>query len=919
MAKKLFAALAVTAFFAVACGGGPQVVSTYPAAGAEGIPLDASIEVVFDRAIKLSSDIPPLTLSLDGRPVEGVVSVGKGGGQLIFTPRFLLIAGRSYSARLSGNLRDYNGRSFNGSQRWGFTAVEGCQMSNSSRARMQSGPDGKGGFIIPGGRRVSPMGAQLDLGSLPTNQILSPDGTRLVVTNNGYGHGPNKEQSLMVIDPALPKLLQTVSRPRPQALFYGLAYSSDGSRFYAAGGEANVVEVFDVAADGTLTKNTQFDVDGFPAGLLLDEARGLVYVTAQSSGQVEAHDATTGDRLWKSQVGILPYDLELGPGGERLYVSLWGRSQLFDPGQVAVLDPGNGKVLSKIDVGKNPEDLLLAPDGRLFVVCSDGDSVDVIDTDSDQASASWSLLQRPGDPVGLSPVALALDLPRSRLYVACALKNSVMVLSLSDGSILGDIPTAWYPTAVTLSRDGRSLYVVNGKGIGSGPHLEPVNNETLMYGTLSVLPVPTDDQLESLSDTVRGNNDWSLGFYPDRCLGKAFPVPRALGEPSPIKHVIFILRENKTYDEDLGDLEGSDGDPSLVMFGEEITPNLHALAREFCNLNNFYTEIEVSVQGHYWVVASTLNDYAEKAWQANYRDDGRLPALGLKQPDYPAGLFIWHRLDEAGIDFRNYGEPYGLAAEYDRFSEHINMDYMLDLGTNLYSTPDAQRAEWFLQEVEDDIFPPFVYLALLNDHTYGRKPDLPTPEWMIAENDYATGLVVDRISHSKYWPETLIIITEDDPQSGLDHVDMHRSIAIMISPYTKRGYNCPVHHGFSSLIRTYGLILGMPPLNLLDETAAPVYDCFTPEPDLTPYDAREMRLSYQESSLDDPGALESLKMDFSAPDRAKGLGKVLWMATHPGEPVPEALLHQDDDDDDYEAKRLLPVPVWRKTPWEENK
>jgi len=188
---------------------------------------------------------------------------------------------------------------------------------------------------------------------------------------------------------------------------------------------------------------------------------------------------------------------------------------------------------------------------------------------------------------------------------------------------------------------------------------------------------------------------------------------------------------------------------------------------------------------------------------------------------------------------------------------------------------------------------------------------------MIAENDYATGLVVDRISHSKYWPETLIIITEDDPQSGLDHVDMHRSIAIMASPYTKRGYNCPVHHGFASLIRTYGLILGMPPLNLLDETAAPVYDCFTPKPDLTPFDAREMRLSYQESSLDDPGARESMKMDFSAPDRAKGLGKVLWMATHPGEPVPDALLHQDDDDDEYEAKRPLPVPVWRKAPREE--
>jgi len=785
-------------------------------------------------------------------------------------------------------------------------------MKATAGSRLPAGPDGKGGFIIPGGRRVSPLGDQLEMGSLPTNLAVSPDGRRLVVTNNGYGQEPNKEQKLIVVDPSVPQVIQILHRPRPQALFYGLAYTRDGSTLYAAGGQSNVVEVFDVLADGSLNKSTDLEVDGFPAGLLLDEERNTLFVAAQNANDLTAIDPQTGEEKWNRQIGIMPYDIESGPGDDKIYVSLWGRVKLFEPGHVAVIDPDTGTVLKKIEVGKNPEDILLAPDGRLFVACSDADRVDVIDTRSDEMIASWDLRRRQSDPVGLSPVALALDEARSRLYVACAQKNSIDVLSSVSGKHLGSIPTAWYPTAVTLSADGGQLYIVNGKGTGSGPHLEPVANETLMHGSLSIMTVPEDAELGELTRKVFENNTWALSFFPERCLGKAFPLPRAVGEPSPIKHVIFVLRENKTYDQNLGDLAGTDGDPDLVMFGRENTPNLHALAERFCNLDNFHVEVEVSVTGHYWVVAGSLNDYAEKAWQSNYRDDGRLPALGLKQPDFPPGMYIWHQLDDSGIDFRNYGEPYGIGAEYDRFEEHINMEYMWDLAENLYSTPDALRVEWFLEEVEEGIFPPFVFLSLLNDHTYGRKPGQPTPEWMVAENDYATGLLVDRISHSEYWPETLIIVTEDDPQSGLDHVDSHRSIAILISPYTKRGYTCSVHHGFSSLIRTYGLILGMPALNLLDETAAPVYDCFTSVPDFEPFDAIPMNLDYEESSLTDPGALESLKMDFSAPDRAPGLGRVLWMATHPDEPVPEALNEQAKkgiEEEEEEQRRMLPVPL----------
>lgn len=900
--------------------GSPQVVEVYPANGSQGIPLDDLIEVTFDRPVVLADSTRALALSLDGEPVPGLAGLSEDSRKLLFQPTSLLLADRTYQVSLAGGIADSDGHT-PGPYSWSFTTLEGCDIEPAQRARLAAGPDGNGGWIIPGGRRITPLGTQRDLGSLPTNALLLPNGRYLVVTNNGYGSDAEKSQHLMMFDvsePLAPALVQALRYPRPQALFYGLAASADGRTLYVAGGESNVVEVLAVSSDGKLTRTRQWPVEGFPAGLWLDESRGLLYVTAQSDGEIEALDIATGQRRFRVRVGILPYDLQMSTDGGKLYLSLWGRHSLYDPGQVAVVNPEDGSLLTKIDVGKNPEDLLLLPDGRLLVACSDADRVDVIDTGTDNLLESWPLRQQ-GEAVGLSPVALARDEARNRLYVACAQKNSLEVLALADGRHLGSIPTGWYPTAVVPATDGQHLFVINGKGVGSGPLTEPINNETIMHGTLSAFATPSTAELAQLSAGVRDNNQFPLGFFPERCLNRAFPLPRALGQPSPIKHVVFILRENKTYDEDLGDLAGTEADPAYVMFGEKYTPNLHALAREFCNLDNFHVEVEVSVQGHYFAVAATLNDYAEKAWQANYRDDGRVPALGTAQPDYPAGLFIWHRLEQAGIIFRDYGEPYGLGGEYNRFADFINMDYMLDLGQHLYLTPDSQRAEYFFAELEQGIFPPFVFIALPNDHTYGRKPGYPSPEWMVAENDYATGLIVEKITHSPFWPETLIIVTEDDPQSGMDHIDMHRSIALFISPFVKRHHVSSTHYGFASLIRTYGLILGMPPLGMLDAQAAPVYDCFTAYPDFTSYQALPLQIDYQESSLKDPGARESQRMDFSRPDRAAGLGKVLWMATHPGEAVPPELLRQAERERELfetgpEEHTPLPVPLPPRKP-----
>ncbi len=907
-----FCPVLLSGLFLAACAGdAPELLSVYPPDGAGGVPLDVSVEIAFDRAVKLAADNSPIVLILDGQEVEGIASVGEGGGPVIFTPRMFLLPDRTYQINVRAGIAAYGGQRFKTDRTWRFTTAGDCEIQPGQSAGLPAGSDGTGGVIIPGGRRVSPLGVQVTLGSFPTNLAVSPDGSFLVVTNNGKGLEPGKEQSLSVVDLSAAEVVQTVSRLRPDSLFYGLTYSRDGSRLYASGGQSDRIEVFDVLEDGALQKSHDLGVKGFPAGIQLDEDRGVLYVAAQGESDAVAVDLATGSQLWRIQVGVLPYDVQLGPLKQKLYVSLWGRSALYQPGRVVVLNAEDGSLRERIEVGKNPEDLLLASDGRLFVVCSDADRVDVIDTSTDTLRDSWDLRGAPGDPVGLNPNALELDEARGRLYVTCGQKNSVEVLSLRDGSHLGSIPTAWYPTGVRLSSDGQALYVVNGRGFGTGPNTDFADIEGKLIGILSIFPVPTDADLEELTVTARDNLNHALRFFPERCLGRAFPLPRAVGEPSPIKHVVFVLRENKTYDQVLGDLEGTNADPALLMFGDEVTPNFHALAREFCNLENFHVEAEVSVIGHYWNTAATLSDFAEKAWHASSRDDSRAPSLGTAQVDYPPGEFIWQKLQEAGIDFRNYGEPYGALGEYDRFKENINREYMLDLGVNLYTTPDTSRVEWFMQEVEAGVFPPFVYMCLPNDHTYGSKAGYPTARWMVAENDYATGLLVDKLSHSEYWPETLIIITEDDPQSGADHVDNHRSIAVLVSPYTKRNYTSSVHYGFSSLIRTYGLILGMPALNLLDQVAAPVYDCFSSVPDLTPYNVREQKVPYEENPQGVPGAYLSERMDFSAVDRAEGLGQVLWMATRPGEPVPAQLLHEEVELDLEEEHWELPVPLYR--------
>jgi phospholipase C len=353
---------------------------------------------------------------------------------------------------------------------------------------------------------------------------------------------------------------------------------------------------------------------------------------------------------------------------------------------------------------------------------------------------------------------------------------------------------------------------------------------------------------------------------------------------APIQHVVLLVRENKTYDAELGDLSGADGDANLALFPEKNTPNLHALARQFTNLDNFYSNSEASIQGHAWTTGSTANDFIEKAWftEQGYRASLRSQAdleRAIARPKYGS---IFEVLDTAGIDFVVYGEIFAfrtaLGAHFDGYypgGPFFNLD-----------VADTDKAAYVAGRIQNDGFlPRFTYLLLPRNHTYGTTPGKPTPQAMVADNDVASGQVIDALSHSKVWSSTVVFLIEDDPQDGGDHVEAHRSPCLVIGPWARHAAAVNTHYDVSSLYRTIELLLGIGPMNRGDANAAAMVDAFADHADPSTYSALPAQVPLDTlNPADAPGAAASAKMDFSGPDRAAGLGAVLWRAIKGTEP-----------------------------------
>jgi YVTN family beta-propeller protein len=703
--------------------------------------------------------------------------------------------------------------------------VPNCEVDPPlPEAERRVGPHPEGGYVLVGGQRLTPAGRLTPLDGMPINITPLPSGEHLLATEAGW----RRPHKLWLLDAFTGDVLFTDTR---EQYFYGLAATRDGTRIYVGGGDTHQVWVYDLdRAAGTLIDRDPIDVGvAYVGAVALSPDESILYVADNETKDIHYHDAVTGAPLGEVLVGDQPYDLKVDAARNQLAVSLWGESE------VVFVDLATHTVLGEVTTGKNPEVMLLGPDGdRLYVANSDSDTVSVVDLATRTLIETVSIRIWHPTLRGLSPNHLALSPDEQRLLVTSPGVNAIEVFDLATLDHLGSIPTGWYPAALAFSPATEELYVLNMKGVGAGPS-EGDQPSDLMRGNLQITTLPDAAGLAAGRDAVIANSSRMLELEPtltcDATPG-VFPVPVALGMPTPIEHVVLIVRENKTYAVELGDtdLEDADADPSLCTFGEWYTPNLHQLVREFAHLDNFYTNGEVSIQGHHWLTAIMNNDYYEKAvmvGQGHGRSAGDFAATKI---GWPEGGFIWGYLSEQGVDFVNYGEGDGAPAH-----DLIGLDWDYPGIFFNMNERDVDKAAYVIGRIQDGYMPRFTFIGLPNNHTAGTKPGAWTPESMIADNDEATGMLVEAISHSPFWPRTVIIIVEDDAQQGGDHVETHRSPALIISPWAKRGHVSHVLGDFPAVWKTIWLILGLPPMGLFDATAAAMYEPFTSVPDYTPY------------------------------------------------------------------------------------
>jgi YVTN family beta-propeller protein len=790
-------------------------------------------------------------------------------------------------------------------------ATAACLVGGVAAAQLatapHAGPQPDGTAVTPVGWRVTPAGHQLTLGERPYGMALSPDGHTVLVSNDGIGL-----QSLMSVDPAAQQVKQAINYVRPEALFLGVAFSPDGKKAYAAAGDNDKIRAYDVGPAGVLTEGAPIALDKtghpFPAGLAVAPDGKTLFAADHLANALSIIDLATGhetrvpltDRTctigdWGDTSNgtncLFPHSVVLSRDGRTAYVSDWGQKT------VTAVDVAAHRVSATIGVGQHPSAMTLSPDGsELYVANTDADSVSAIATATNRVGRTIDLRPDAQSPTGATPDALAVSPDGATLYVAEAGADDVAVVRLrdqsgdhqGDGAVAGRIPTGWYPTGIAVDPSGGKLYVANAKGLGAGPNAQHQYIGTMIKGTLSTIDVPDDGALAAYTEQVRANNT-SIGAQ--QPTGRS-PVPTAPGQSSPIKHVIYVVNENRTYDQVLGDLGRGNGDPSLALFGRPVTPNHHRLAEQFTTLDNLYAAGEVSDDGWEWSTAAEANSLTQKTMPTLYGGRGYFYAgeggtLAAAPGANPTDAYIWNRLDDARLSYRNYGfwatdtppvkvynEP-GLAA-------HTDPQYA---GFNMNISDQDRFAAWlteFRGYERSGNLPPVEFLKFPRDHTSGTSPGAPTPMAMVADSDLAVGKLVDTVSHSQFWKSTAIFVIEDDAQDGPDHVDAHRTVAHVISPYTQLGGKVDsTFYSSTSMLRTMELILGLDPMTRFDAAANPMRASFTDHPSFAPYDAQQPTVSMTATNAANaPLATASARMNFRREDRAPAgvLNKAIWQS-----------------------------------------
>ncbi|MGD8895312.1 MAG: alkaline phosphatase family protein [Acidobacteriota bacterium] len=817
----------------------------------------------------------------------------------------------------------------------GSVAPGHAQEPASPTAQERPGPLGDGITLLPNGWRIAPAGRHLDAGDLPLAMALHPDGRYLAVTNNG-----RSRPSIRVVDLERFEVTQKLDLDHA---WLGLVWHPDGRRLFSSGAADNTIR--EVAWTGARLEHgrtvrlgppqktmagAELESAGFVGGLALSPDTRTLYVAQVYGAAVAAVDVETGSVLARAELEAEAYGTLAAPDDSAVYVSVWGGAR------IAVLAPRTLEKLGEIPVGEHPNAMLLARDGgRLFVACANTNAVWVVDTRTRRPIEQIRVSLRADDPAGSTPNALALSPDGTTLLVANADNNTVAVVDVSDGvqsRFLGFVPTGWYPTGVAFDASGKNVLVLSGKGLTPvanprGPQPVAVREDqqyiaNLLGGALSVLPLPDPATLQRMTERVF---ELRRPAEPPAVEPRGpSAVPERPGEPTPIEHVFYVIRENRTYDQVLGDLPRGNGDPNLTLFGEEITPNAHALATEFVLFDGFYVDAEVSYDGHAFSTAAYATDAVEKLWPTFYGNRG---GLYLSEGGHaarnaygnlaaPADGYLWDFAARAGVSVRSYGEfatwetrggP--VRATVPGLEGKVHPSYPpYDL-----SIPDNRRVDVWLEEFRrferEGGLPRLSIIRLGNDHTYGTRPGAPTPRAMVAENDLALGRLVEAISKSRFWPKSAVFVLEDDAQNGPDHVDAHRSVLLVASPYARRGAVDSTLYTTSGVLRTIELILGLAPMSQYDAAATPLVAAFSDRQDMRPFSARPARYPLDETNAPDaPGAEASLRMNLEEADLApeRELNEVVWRSVHGRDavmppPVRAAFVRPLADEEDAEG------------------
>ena len=759
------------------------------------------------------------------------------------------------------------------------------------------------GIFLPNQWTLRPAGVSIPLGDFPINSVISPDGHYLAVLHCGYSS--HEIRIINIQDHS------TVSAVTVVNLWRGIQFSSDGKYLYASSGADDSLYRWSFN-EGNLSSQISWDLRTipdcpkilYPCGIAIDNKNQFAYIAATYGNRIlklnlqnPKSSPTVLSVLESYNPHAYPYDIVLDSRTNNLYISLWGDKSLL---KINLKDPST----KFIHTGSHPNELVLNKDGkRLFVACANSNTVDIVDTQTNKVTERLNSSLYPHIPAGSTPNGIAISPNEKTLLIANADNNNLAVFDISkpgEAASQGYIPTEWYPTGVHFDSQGNIL-VINGKGGKSLPNPQgpdPVHRTKtdeyiagLLKGSLSFIAAPDKAQLKEYTRKAYLCSPLREDLLPVHPEANN-PIPAQIGDSSPIKYCVYIIKENRTYDQVLGDITTGNGDPNLCIFPEKVTPNHHALVNEFVLLDNFYVESQVSASGHEWTMGAYATDFVAKNWPPSYGGHTK-GKIGYKSEgtdpvnDSDAG-HLWNKAQEAGITYRSYGEwirnagPEGNGKTNDKaLKGHFNPYYP---GFNL-DISDFDRIKVFQSEfatfVDKGTMPQLTIIRLPNDHTHGATKGKKTPISYLAENDLALGMLIDTLSHSPFWKEMAVFIVEDDAQNGSDHVDAHRTVGMVVSPYIKRGQVNHKIYSTASMLRTMELILGLQPMSQFDAAALPMYACFTTQPDTRPYTFKPAQVSLtNKNKPKSPMQKESSRLRFDKEDSNPDIlfNEIIWKA-----------------------------------------